>query len=89
MAARHDDQGQLAASRSFERMLWAIKRCGLSVTEFRGLVTLAGDGCALVELPDRLDLPAVAVRAATRHLAMRGLVLDEPLQSPPPENTST
>lgn len=74
MASRRDDHAQLAASRSIERMLSAIERSGLSPTEVRVLAALADEGCALVELADRLDLPAVAIRRTTRHLAMRGLV---------------
>ncbi len=74
MASPHDHHGQLAALRSLERMLSAVEHHGLSANEFRVLLALADDSCALVELTDRLDLPAVAVRAATRHLAMGGLI---------------
>jgi DNA-binding MarR family transcriptional regulator len=59
---------------SLERALSVIERRGLSAVEFRVLIALVDRGCGLPELAERLDMPAVVVRRATRHLAMRGLV---------------
>ena len=74
MYTQREDPEHLVLSRSIERILRTIERCGLTPTEFRVLAALAEDGCPLVELADRLDLPAVTVRRASRHLAMRGLI---------------
>jgi DNA-binding MarR family transcriptional regulator len=74
MSTQREDDEHLALSRSIERILSTIERCGLTPTEFRVLASLADDGCPLVELADRLDLPAATVRRASRQLTMRGLI---------------